>query len=279
MKNLLFVANKPMFISSNKFLSQLKKKYKEKKMGFSGTLDPFACGVLVIASGQYTKLFRFLKKSPKVYLSTLFLGASSPTLDIENITSIKEIKPFDKKEIEKVLKSFIGKQTQIPPKYSAKKIDGKRAYELARENKEVKLKEIEVEIYDIKLINYSHPFVTFETIVSEGTFIRTLGYDIAKKLNTTGTLTYLKRVKEGEFEYECEKKLNPINFLNIPQNYFLGDNKKLRLGQKLDINEFKIKEDGEYFVVYDDFFCIIKIKDKKVSYILNKISLKEEYEN
>jgi tRNA pseudouridine55 synthase len=279
MKNLLFVANKPMFISSNKFLSQLKKKYNEKKMGFSGTLDPFACGVLVIASGQYTKLFRFLKKSPKVYLSTLFLGASSPSLDIENITSIKEIKPFDKKEIEKVLKSFIGKQKQIPPKYSAKKIDGKRAYELAREDKEVKLKEIEVEIFDIKLINYSHPFVTFEAKVSEGTFIRTLGEDIAKKLNTTGTLTYLERIKEGQFEYECEKKLNPINFLKIPQNYFLGDNKKLRLGQKLDINEFKIKEDGEYFVVYDDFFCIIEIKDKKVGYILNKISLKEEYEN
>ena len=120
-ENLLFVARKPMFITSNKFLSQLKKKYGIKKMGFSGTLDPFACGSIIIATGQYTKLFRFLKKTPKVYLTTLMLGARSSTLDIEGIEKIEEVKPFSKEEIEKVIKSFLGKQQQIPPKYSAKK--------------------------------------------------------------------------------------------------------------------------------------------------------------
>jgi len=84
-ENLLFVTRKPMFISSNKFLNQLKKKYNIKKMGFSGTLDPFACGNLIIATNQYTKLFRFLKKTPKTYIATLMLGAYSPTLDIEKI--------------------------------------------------------------------------------------------------------------------------------------------------------------------------------------------------
>ena len=101
-ENMLFVANKPMFISSNKFLNQLKRKYGIKKMGFSGTLDPFARGTLVIASGQYTKLFRFLKKTPKTYIATLMLGAYSPTLDIEKIEKISNCE----KKISKKLKRF-----------------------------------------------------------------------------------------------------------------------------------------------------------------------------
>ena len=271
-ENLLFVAKKPQFISSNKFLNQLKKRFNIKKMGFSGTLDPFATGTIIIASNQYTKLFRFLKKSPKTYIATLFLGASSPTLDTEKIESITQIKPFDKEIIQNTLKSFIGKNKQIPPKYSAKKINGKKAYELARENIDFKLKEIEIEIFDIELIDYSHPFVTFKASVSEGTFIRTLGADIAKKLNTSGILTYLERVNEGEFFYECEKPLNPLNYLNIPQNFFLDDEKHLLLGKKLNINQFKIREKGTYFVKYDNFFAIIEIEDN-VKYILNRIKL------
>ena len=145
-ENMLFVAKKPMFISSNKFLNSLKKKYQIKKMGFSGTLDPFATGSIIIATGQYTKLFRFLKKTPKVYIATLMLGANSPTLDIEQIENIQYIKKFDEIKIKEVLNNFIGKQTQIPPKYSAKKINGKKAYELARLNQEINLKEIEIEM-------------------------------------------------------------------------------------------------------------------------------------
>ena len=271
-ENLLFVARKPMFITSNKFLSQLKKKYGIKKMGFSGTLDPFACGSIIIATGQYTKLFRFLKKTPKVYLTTLMLGASSPTLDIEGIEKIEEVKPFSKEEIEKVIKSFLGKQQQIPPKYSAKKINGKRAYTLARENKDIKLKKIDIEIYDIELINYSHPFITFKAEVSEGTFIRTLGEDIAKKLGCNGALTYLERLKEGKFTYECEKPLNPAKFLNIPQNFYKNDINNLILGKKLDINDFEIQKKGNYFVLYDKYLAIIEIDDK-VKYILNRIEI------
>ena len=271
-ENLLFVARKPMFITSNKFLSQLKKKYGIKKMGFSGTLDPFACGSIIIATGQYTKLFRFLKKTPKVYLTTLMLGAKSPTLDIEGIEKIEEVKPFSKEEIEKVIKSFLGKQQQIPPKYSAKKINGKRAYALARENKEIELKKIDIEIYDIELINYSHPFITFKAEVSEGTFIRTLGEDIAKKLGCSGALTYLERLKEGKFTYECEKPLNPAEFLNIPQNFYKNDINNLILGKKLDINDFEIQKKGNYFVLYDKYSAIIEIDDK-VKYILNRIEI------
>jgi len=274
--NLLFVARKPMFISSNKFLNQLKRKYGIKKMGFSGTLDPFACGNLIIASGQYTKLFRFLKKTPKTYIATLMLGAYSPTLDIEKIEKIESCKKKDIEEVKEILDSFKGKQTQLPPKYSAKKINGIRAYKLM-ENEKWKMenefldKKIEIEIFDIKLINYSHPFITFEASVSEGTFIRTLGYDIAKKLNCKGTLTYLERVKEGEFEYECEKKLNPFNYI-WPKENFYKNPKDLLLGKKLDINNFDIKDNGIYKIKTEEFLSIIEIKNS-AKYLLNRIKL------
>jgi tRNA pseudouridine55 synthase len=270
-KNLLFVAKKPMFISSNKFLNRLKKKYGIKKMGFSGTLDPFACGVLIIASGQYTKLFRFLKKTPKTYITTLMLGANSPTLDIEKIEKIEPTQKIDIQKIKEVLNSFKGKQYQLPPRYSAKKINGVRAYKL-NNNEEFLDKKIEIEIFDIELINYSHPFITFKASVSEGTYIRTLGFDIAKKLGSIGALTYLERVNEGEFFYECEKKLNPLEYLNLEENVYLNDINNLLLGKKLNKNDFKITKKGTYFVRYDKFFVIIEIDDE-VKYILNRIEL------
>ena len=270
-KNMLFVAKKPMFISSNKFLNTLKKKYGIKKMGFSGTLDPFACGSLIIATGQYTKLFRFLQKTPKTYIATLMLGSYSPTLDIEKIESIQSVEKLDTEKIKEVLLSFKGRQKQLPPKYSAKKINGTRAYKL---DKDIDFldKEIEIEIFDIKLINYSHPFITFEASVSEGTFIRTLGYDIAKKLGSVGALTYLERVNEGKFFYECEKPLNPTEYLSVPENRYLGDVENLILGRKLDINDFEVQKKGIYFVKYDKFFAIIEIGEK-VNYILNRIEI------
>jgi len=271
-ENMLFVARKPMFISSNKFLNSLKKKYGIKKMGFSGTLDPFACGNLIIASGQYTKLFRFLKKTPKIYIATLMLGAYSPTLDIEKIEKIELCEKKDIGKIKEVLESFKGKQTQLPPKYSAKKINGIRAYKLTENMEDEFLdKEIEIEIFDIKLINYSHPFITFEASVSEGTFIRTLGYDIAKKLNCLGALTYLERVREGKFIYECEKKLDPFEYLDLKENHYEKE-EDLILGRKLDINKFKIKEKGTYKIKTQNFLSIIEI-DKEIKYLANRIKL------
>ncbi len=274
--NMLFVAKKPMFISSNRFLSTLKRKYGIKKMGFSGTLDPFACGNLIIASGQYTKLFRFLDKTPKEYIATLMLGAYSPTLDNEKIEQIENTEKLDIKTIKEILQSFKGIQKQLPPKYSAKKIKGQRAYKLAQNDtgdiSEFLEKEIEIEIFDIELINYSHPFITFKTIVSEGTYIRTLGWDIAQKFDTFGTLTYLERTREGKFVYECEKPLNPLEYLEIGENFYLGESENLLLGRKLDIKDFKFQKSGIYFVKNGKFFSVIEI-DTDVKYILNRMEL------
>jgi tRNA pseudouridine55 synthase len=270
--NRLFVAKKPSFIGSNKFLSQIKRKYGVKKAGFSGTLDPFACGVLIIAFGQYTKLFRFLKKSPKRYRAVLWLGVSSPTLDIEKVDKIENIAPFKKDHIVDVISSFTGTFRYYPPKFSAKKVDGKRAYDLAREGKRVELSQISSTIYSIKVINYSHPFVTFEATVSEGTYIRSLAEAISEKLGYSGTLSYLERLNEGLFIYNNEEPLNPLEYLQPPLNRYLGDPNDLLMGKKLSISKFEISKPGVYTVVFDKYFAIIEIKDT-VYYLLNKVKL------
>ena len=269
--NRLFVVNKPIFRTSNGYMYHIKRKYNSKKVGFSGTLDPFATGSLIVAIGQYTKLFQYLNKTPKKYSATLWLGANSQTLDIEKVDSIKPINSFTSQHIENTLQSFLGNVDYYPPKFSAKKIGGKRAYELAREGKDVNLKKISSEIYDIQLINYNHPFVHFEATVSEGTYIRSLGALIADKLNIDATLSSLHRICEGEFYYENEKPLNPFNKLSIPNNIYTGDHSYIELGKKLNIYYFTNKNNGTYLIETDNFFSIIEITDLEVKYKLNRI--------
>ncbi|MCF6200986.1 MAG: tRNA pseudouridine(55) synthase TruB [Hydrogenimonas sp.] len=270
----LFVARKPIFLSSNRFLSQIKRRYGVKKAGFSGTLDPFACGVLTIAFGQYTKLFRFLKKSPKIYRATLWLGAESETLDIESIGRIEEIAPLKEQIVAETVNSFKGEFRYAPPKYSAKKVDGKRAYSLAREGRAVDMQELVSKIHDIRLLHYRHPFVTFEANVSEGTYIRSLGEEIAKKLGTCGSLSYLERLQEGVFRYEDEKALNPLECLKPPFNRYLGEPEDLILGKKLHKKDFKKCEPGIYHTTFGKYFAIIEIDDGDgVAYLLNKVEL------
>ncbi len=268
--NRLFVVNKPIFRSSNGYMGHIKRKYGTKKVGFSGTLDPFATGCLIVATGQYTKLFNYLAKTPKTYRATIWLGVNSPTLDIEKVDSIIDIEPYTIDTIQNTLKSFQGKLTYNPPKFSAKKIDGKRAYELAREGLDVELKTITSMIYNIDLINYNHPFVHFEATVSEGTYIRSLGHMVANQLGVDGTLSSLKRLNEGKFHYDNEKALNPLEYLSIPFNNYLGDDEYLELGKKLSIEYFENREDGYYIIVTNNFFSIIEIRDEEVKYKLNR---------
>lgn len=269
--NRLFVVNKPIFIGSNSYLAKIKRKYKVKKAGFSGTLDPFACGCLVVAFGKYTRLFKYLKKTPKTYRATLWLGVQSESLDIENISTIKIIKQkLSRDTIEKKLQELLGEIEYTPPKFSAKRIDGKRAYELAREGQEVKLKKSIMNIKDIKLISYSHPFITFEARVSEGSYIRSLAQLLCEKLNVQGTLSYLRRIHEGEFYFNAERALNPLKYLNLPINKYTGDKEWFELGRRLNIDFFETKDDGEYLIVFDNFFSIIKIENNEAKYIINK---------
>ena len=252
-------------------MGYVKRKYNTKKVGFSGTLDPFATGCLIVATGQYTKLFQYLNKTPKSYKATLWLGANSPSLDIEKIDSLKEVQHFSKDEIEKALLSLKGELTYYPPKFCAKKINGKRAYELAREGKEVNLKTITSTIYDIRLINYNFPFVHFEAKVSEGTYIRSLGALIADKLQVDATLSSLHRINEGQFLYNNEKALNPFTHLALESNKYLGDEEYMELGKKLTLEYFETKKDGIYLLETANFFSIIEILNEEVKYRFNRI--------
>ncbi|WP_373031078.1 tRNA pseudouridine(55) synthase TruB [Sulfurovum sp.] len=274
--NRLFVVNKPIFRSSNGYMGYVKRKYGTKKVGFSGTLDPFATGCLIVATGQYTKLFQYLNKTPKSYKATLWLGANSPSLDIEKIDSIKEVSAFTEQQIEEVLRSLQGELTYYPPKFCAKKINGKRAYELAREGLEVDLKTITSTIYDIKLLNYNHPFVHFEATVSEGTYIRSLGALVADKLGVDGTLSSLHRIHEGQFYFDDEKALDPFTHLALPTNIYTGDEEYVELGKKLSVEYFETKEDGVYLIETSNFFSIIEIVEETVKYRFNRIPKFEE---
>jgi len=270
--NRLFVIKKPIFISSNFYLKRIKRKFKVKKAGFSGTLDPFAKGCLITAFGQYTKLFRFLKKTPKKYRATLWLGASSLSGDIENITSIEEVEKLNEKTIKSELDKLTGDITYTPPIYSAKKIDGVRAYELARQGREVKMKPSTMHVFDIKFLHYKHPFITFESSVSEGSYIRSLAQVLVGNLNTVGTLSSLDRLNEGMFFYDNEKELNPLEYLDVEENVYTGSKEWIDFGKKIDIEYLEKKANGEYLIIFDDFFSIILIEDEKVSYMLNKVT-------
>lgn len=269
--NRLFVAYKPAGVGSNKFLSQLKRKYGVKKAGFSGTLDPFAKGVLVIGFGQHTKLFRFLNKVPKTYRATLWLGAKSISLDTEMVEDVTIPQEFSRTSIAEAIASLEGELQYTPPIFSAKKIDGQRAYDLARAGKEVVLQKVRSTIYEIKLLHYCHPFVTFEATVSEGTYIRSLGELIAQKLGVEGCLSALERLREGQFVYENEQALNIKEALSLQQNYYHGDEENLRYGRVLALEDLEIQEDGSYFLDNGESISIITIEEGSVKYELGRV--------
>lgn len=273
----LFVVKKPINISSNFYLSRIKRKYKEKVAGFSGTLDPFACGCLIVAFGKYPQLFRFLKKAPKTYRSTIWLDVESSSFDLENIQNVAiNHKKLDEKTIQIELQKLVGSLEYFPPKYSAKNIDGKRAYEMARDGEEFTMKAIISQIYEVKFINYNHPFISFDIKVSEGSYIRSISQVLLQSLKRFGTLSYLERLHEGSFRFEDEKPLNPIKYLEPPQNIYNGSKEWFILGKRLNLEYFETKEDGEYVIVFDDFFSIIEIKEGEPRYVLNRVYFEDE---
>jgi len=269
--NRLFVAYKPSGISSNFFLSQLKRRYKNKKAGFSGTLDPFAKGALLIGFGTHTKLFRFLDKTPKKYRATLWLGAKSDSLDTEMIESVENLS-LDEMDVFNAVKSIEGDLEYEPPIFSAKQINGKRAYDLARAGVEFTLNKINSKIYETKLIHYNHPFVTFEATVSEGTYIRSLGRIIAQRLGIEhASLSALERLNEGQFFYDGEKALDIKKSLNIPLNFYTGKSENLKYGRVLALEDLKEQSDGTYWLDNGDNISIITIKGQAVKYELGRI--------
>ncbi len=170
------------------------------KIGHGGTLDPFACGVVLLLLGQATKKFEEIKSWEKVYVAGIRLGAKSSTGDIEGEIKIKEGgKKPDKKEIEEILKGFLGEQDQKIPAFSAAKFEGKKFYEIAREKGVVPERFKKIKVGKIELLNFDYPLLTVRVSSSGGTYIRQLAEDIGDKLNCGGFLYFLEREKVGGY--------------------------------------------------------------------------------
>ena len=199
----ILVINKSKGLTSNDIVKKVKK-ILNTKVGHTGTLDPNATGVLPLLLGNATKISKYLINHDKEYEAVIKLGAKTTTADVEGeIIEEKEVNKEKLKEenIEEVLKNFIGKQQQIPPIYSAIKVNGKKLYEYARQGKEVEIKARNIEIYDLKLlkIDSKNDELTINVKCSKGTYIRSLCEDIAVKLETLGYMKELNRIQVGEF--------------------------------------------------------------------------------
>lgn len=176
---------------------------KKIKVGHAGTLDPLATGVLVICIGKHTKNIPQLTNDGKVYTGSFLLGKTTPCYDLEQDFDAEfPVEHISSADLENARRSFIGLQDQLPPIFSAKQVDGKRAYDLARAGKEVAVKSNEIEIQSFEIDDADFPTIHFRVACSKGTYIRSLAHDFGKKLNSGATLTALKRIQSGDFHLD-----------------------------------------------------------------------------
>lgn len=197
----VFLLNKPLGISSNAALQKVRWLLRAEKAGHTGALDPLASGLLPICFGEATKFSHFLLDSTKRYQTTIQLGHSTTTGDVEGEVLLEQAVPvLTEESIQNVLNAFIGEIQQIPPMYSALKKQGRPLYELARKGIEVEREARPITIEAIQLLSFTESSITLDVTCSKGTYIRVLGEDIAKALGTQGHLTYLHRIQTGHFE-------------------------------------------------------------------------------
>jgi len=211
--NGLFNVNKEFGISSAKAIYLLKKKLNIKdKIGHMGTLDPNATGVLIVGVGRANRLFDVMLKKRKTYVATFTFGYETETLDSESEKIIKTSNNIPTKDlIEQQQAKMVGKFDQIAPIFSAKNINGRRAYEMAREGKDIEIKPHKIEIYSFKLLKQiDEKSFMFEIECSGGTYIRSICRDFAKLLNSVATMTSLKRTKCGDFDIKNSKTIDEI---------------------------------------------------------------------
>lgn len=253
----LLIVDKKEGITSFDVIRNVRKEYNIKKVGHIGTLDPLASGVLPVLIGKATKLSDYLMMHDKEYIAKIILGKKTSTGDREgNVIEEKEIEKskMSKENIEAVLNSFLGESYQIPPMYSAIKVNGKKLYELARENKEIertprKINIAKIELLKIENVNINENAnlswqsieITYKVQCSKGTYIRTLSEDIAEKLGTVGYMSYLRRTRVGDFKIEDEGKL--IDMENIINNIPKYEIKEKNLSKL--INGVKVRKQQE----------------------------------
>lgn len=202
----ILLINKPLTWTSFNAVAKLKAilrhrfHLKKIKIGHAGTLDPLATGLLIVCTGKYTKKIEEIQALPKVYTGTFVLGTGTPSYDLE--TTVNETMPIDHlsdEQIQSAAKQFIGEQMQVPPVFSAVKINGKRAYEYARTNTEVEIKPKNIHIYQFEITGIALPEVDFRITCSKGTYIRSIARDFGRKLDTVAHLSKLCREQIGDY--------------------------------------------------------------------------------
>ncbi len=220
----ILVIDKPKDWTSFDVVAKIRNKLNVKKVGHTGTLDPQATGVLVLCIGKGTKLCQELTGLDKEYMCDITLGASSTTDDAEGeLTHTKDAKEVPLTNIENILSEFTGTFKQMPPDFSAKKIKGKKAYELARKGKKPELKPAEVTVHQIELLDYKWPVIKLNIHCGKGFYVRSLARDIGEKFGVGGYLSALKRTRVGHFSIERaisieqadEKRVLPMSAAKI----------------------------------------------------------------
>lgn len=214
---MFLLINKPKGISSFAVVREIRKITGVKKVGHGGTLDPAACGLLIVALGrQSTKqLSKILKNSKKTYEAEIFLGKQTSTDDADGeVIKTSNIESPSNGVVAEALRKYVGTIQQLPPTYSAIKISGKKSYELAREGKIQKLKKRTVTIHSLQLLRYSSMKIKIKTVVSSGVYIRSLARDVGISLGTYAYLSYLNRIKIGKHELENATPLSLLTKAN-----------------------------------------------------------------
>lgn len=201
----VILVDKPSGMSSFGVVARVRRKLRDEfghkvKVGHTGTLDPFATGLLILLSGKFTKKSGEFLKLDKVYEAVIKLGYVSDTGDTEGKIEKKNDREVDLKEIQEVLKRFTGEIEQVPPRFSAIKINGQRAYKMARAGKDFEMPKRKVTIYNIDILEYNYPILKIRSHVSSGTYIRTLAEDIGEALGTGAYCLELRRLKIGEYD-------------------------------------------------------------------------------
>ena len=195
----VLIIDKPQGPTSHDIVSQIRRALREKKVGHTGTLDPMATGVLPLVLGRATKLARYLTGGDKVYHATISLGVTTKTLDAEGEIVLTRPVQATRDDIEAALPQFRGEIAQIPPMYSAKKIDGQKLYELARKGVEIEREAKAVHVHTFKLLDYTAPELTVEVACSAGTYVRVLAHDLGEALGCGAFLKALRRTAAGPF--------------------------------------------------------------------------------
>lgn len=206
--------------SSFDVVKKLKFLIKCKKIGHAGTLDPLATGLLIICTGKNTKKINDIQNLSKTYTGNFTIGSTTPSHDLETeINMTKSIENISKKMIENVAQTFLGVQLQKPPKFSAVKVKGERAYKLARENKKFILKEKEIEITKFQIVDIKSSVISFEIKCSKGTYIRSIARDFGNKLGCGAYLSNLRRTKIGDFDVNSASTIDDmVNIIKIEKS-------------------------------------------------------------